>query len=73
MFDTHTCLWTRPYHASQNVDPVTLTSESAFRCQKLGLGFQNVILAAIPVEGSLLYLALVIGKTFLAVGRCPLL
>ena len=36
---------------------LTLTSESAFRFQKLHLGFENVILAPIPVEGSLLYLA----------------
>ena len=60
MFGTHMSrLWTRPFHACQNIDPVTLTltSESAFRFQKLCLGFENVILAPIPIEGSLLHLA----------------
>ena len=43
----------------QNFDHVTLTLtlESTFRFQKLRLGFENVILAPIPVEGSLLYKA----------------
>ena len=36
---------------------LTLTSKSVFRFQNLRLSFEKLIIAPIPIEGSLLYLA----------------